>query len=163
MMKKTILFCVAFLLVTGCAKKQILKPTPQPAVEQQEETGDETDVRFTDWTTVPEIGNVYFEFDSFSLSPESTGVLKKNAEYLLSDTSKVVLVEGHCDERGTIEYNLALGQKRAATIREYYGKLGVSVARIGTISYGSEKPVDQGHNEAAWARNRRGETKIRNK
>ena len=167
-MKKSIFSVVVFMLLFGCAKKQMIKPTPvaeppKPVAAQAEPSKDESSVRFTDWTQVPEIGSVHFEYDRFELKTEDRDMLKKNADYLNSNPGVNVLVEGHCDERGTVEYNLALGQKRAAAVREYYGQLGVALDRIGTISYGSEKPADPAHNEEAWAKNRRAETKIRNK
>jgi peptidoglycan-associated lipoprotein len=129
--------------------------------EPAEPTKEEPSVRFTDWTQVPDIGSVHFDYDKSELKTEDRDTLKKNADYLNGNPGVNVLVEGHCDERGTIEYNLALGQKRAAAVREYYGQLGVALGRIGTISYGSEKPADPAHNENAWAKNRRAETKIR--
>jgi peptidoglycan-associated lipoprotein len=163
-MKKTILLCAGLFLIFGCAKKQIVKPTSIiPETMQEEPSKDETSVRFDDWTQVPQLEAVHFDYDKFQLQPEDRAILKKNAQYLLENTGLSILVDGHCDERGTIGYNLALGQKRAASVREYYGQLGVRLDRIGTISYGSEKPLDPGHTEEAWAKNRRAETKIRNK
>jgi peptidoglycan-associated lipoprotein len=168
MTKSIILMILAAFLVSGCAeKKQIVKAVP----EQQEvtppppppATKEEAPVRFNDWTAVPQIETVHFDFDKAELGEADRAILQKNAEYLKSESDKMALVEGHCDERGTIEYNLALGQKRAAAVREYYGKLGVPLGSIATISYGNEKPVDTAHNEAAWAKNRRAETKLRSK
>jgi peptidoglycan-associated lipoprotein len=170
MEKSIILMILAVFLVSGCAeKKQMVKavpeqqevtPTPPPPPSA---TKDEASVRFNDWTAVPQIETVHFDFDKAELGDADRAVLQKNADYLKSDPDKMVLVEGHCDERGTIEYNLALGQKRAAAVREYYGKLGVPLGNIATISYGNEKPVDADHSESAWAKNRRAETKLRSK
>jgi peptidoglycan-associated lipoprotein len=134
--------------------------TPQPQAEQPKE---EPSVRFTDWEAVPQIKAIYFDYDSTDLSAEARATLKGNADFLAANPDYNVLVEGNCDERGTTEYNLALGQRRASAVRDYYGKLGVPLGCIGTISYGEEKPVDPGHTEAAWAKNRRAETKVRSK
>jgi len=164
-MKKSLVFVVPLLLFIGCAKKQIIKPSPviQEPAKAEAVSNDEPSVRFADWTQVPQLETVRFDYDKFELNDADRATLKKNSDYLISNPDVIVLIEGHCDERGTIEYNLALGQKRAAAVREYYGNLGVELGRIGTISYGHEKPVDPGHNEEAWAKNRRAETKIRNK
>lgn len=162
-MRKILLMCAALFLVFGCAKKQMIKPVVETPQEAVEETKDEASVRFSDWTEIEQVEPIRFEYDRFELTAEGRKTLQKNAEYLKGSPDMKVLVEGHCDERGTIEYNLALGQKRAAAVRSYYGKLGVALSSIGTISFGSEKPMDMGHNEAAWALNRRAETKIRNK
>ncbi|MGD0230864.1 MAG: peptidoglycan-associated lipoprotein Pal [Syntrophorhabdales bacterium] len=99
--------------------------------------------------------DVYFDFDSYVLRPADISTLRKMAEWLASDQSVRVTIEGYCDERGTTEYNLALGQKRAEAAKDYLVKSGVSDTRIRTVSYGKEAPVDAGHTEDAWARNRR--------
>ena len=160
-MRKMMILCAGLFLVFGCAKKQIIKATPAPEVKQEAPSNEEPSVRFSDWTQVPQLEAIHFDFDKYELTAEDRDVLKKNAEYILANTDVIVLVEGHCDERGTIAYNLALGQKRAAAVREYYGELGIGLDRIGTISFGSEKPIDPGHSDEAWAKNRRAETKIR--
>jgi peptidoglycan-associated lipoprotein len=99
--------------------------------------------------------DIHFEFDKSSLTPEAQDVLRKNADWLNKNSSVMVEVEGHCDERGTIEYNLALGDRRARSAKDFLTNLGVSATRMRTISYGKEMPLDPGHNEAAWAKNRR--------
>ncbi len=100
--------------------------------------------------------DIHFDFDKYDILPEDAQILKENAA-LLSKYPKVkIQVEGHCDERGTNEYNLALGERRANAAKKYLVSLGVSADRISTISYGEEKPLDAGHNEEAWAKNRRG-------
>lgn len=98
---------------------------------------------------------VHFAFDSYAITGESRAALKANAQWLKDNPNATVQIEGHCDERGTSEYNLALGERRAAAAKNYLVKLGVKKARLSTISYGSERPVDPGHDEAAWAKNRR--------
>jgi peptidoglycan-associated lipoprotein len=98
---------------------------------------------------------VFFDFDSFALSQGSRDTLYNNAEYLLKRYNGAVKLEGHCDERGSDEYNLALGEKRAKSALNYLVTLGVPSERLTVISYGKEKPADPGHDEAAWAKNRR--------
>ena len=100
---------------------------------------------------------VYFDFDKFDVRDDQVPVLQANAAWLKSHGQYKLLVEGHCDERDTIEFNLALGDRRAKSVRQYLIDLGVSADRIRTISYGEERPADPGHDEEAYARNRRGE------
>jgi peptidoglycan-associated lipoprotein len=94
-------------------------------------------------------------FDSYALSSEAKGTLEQNAKELKRVTATNVTIEGHCDERGTKAYNLALGEKRANAAKDYLVALGVSGSRINTVSYGKERPFDDGHDESAWAKNRR--------
>ncbi len=100
---------------------------------------------------------VYFALDSSTIKPDETGKLKTVADYLNSTKSNEVLIEGHCDERGTEGYNVTLGDKRALAVREHLIGLGVSGDRIHTISMGESKPASDGHDESAWKQNRRGE------
>jgi len=100
---------------------------------------------------------VYFAFDDFTLNMESQEKLNSLADYMRDNSSVVVQIEGHCDERGSNEYNMALGQRRAEAVKNYLVTLGISPARLSTISYGEEKPAVQGSNEAAWRLNRRSE------
>ncbi len=99
---------------------------------------------------------VYFALDRYDLDEGSRRTLERQAAWLDQYPSTTLTVEGHCDERGTREYNLALGARRAASVRDYLVSLGVDPARVRTISYGKERPVAEGHNEAAWRLNRRG-------
>lgn len=98
---------------------------------------------------------IYFAFDSYELQATARGILGDNAEKIRRVPGVIIQIEGHCDERGTQEYNLALGERRALAARSYLIKLGVSGDRIITISYGEEDPADPGHSEAAWSQNRR--------
>ena len=98
---------------------------------------------------------VYFAFDSSSLDGEATAIIEAHAQYLVNNPGIKVTLEGHTDERGTREYNLALGERRAQAVARMMRVLGVEGGRINTISYGEEKPVDTEHNEAAWRQNRR--------
>jgi peptidoglycan-associated lipoprotein len=101
---------------------------------------------------------VYFDFDKSNIKPSELPKLETVAAKMKSTYStKVLLIEGHCDERGTEEYNRALGERRALSVRETLTRLGLDPAKIVTISYGEDRPAVQGHNEAAWSKNRRGE------
>jgi len=99
--------------------------------------------------------DIHFEFDSSTLTPEAQLILKKKAEWLQNNPESMSTIEGHCDDRGTSEYNLALGDKRATSAKNFLVDLGISASRLTTISYGEERPVDPGQNEEAWAKNRR--------
>jgi peptidoglycan-associated lipoprotein len=98
---------------------------------------------------------VYFNYDQYTLSPEAQEDLRYNAEILRRTPNLPVVAEGHCDERGTAEYNLALGDRRARSSVEFLAGLGVPTERLSSVSYGSELPVDPTHNEGAWSKNRR--------
>ena len=99
--------------------------------------------------------NIYFDFDRSNLKPETQEVLKRKAEWLRNNPGESVIIEGHCDERGTNEYNLALGDRRAQSAKNFLIDLGISESRLTTISYGEERPADPRHNENAWSKNRR--------
>lgn len=153
---------VVFLLFfTGCPKKPKpveVKPEPAPAP---------VEVPAPKWpaeySSVPELGNIYFDFDKSDIRKDQIATLEANVKFLKENTDVVILIEGHCDERGTNEYNLALGQRRADAVRRYYKNAGISDDRISTVSYGEEKPVCLEHNEDCWQKNRRAETKIKGK
>jgi peptidoglycan-associated lipoprotein len=98
---------------------------------------------------------VFFEFDQWSIREDQKEVMAKNGAWLKANPNTNVRLEGHCDERGTAEYNLALGQKRAEGVKSFLEGLGISSQRMTTVSYGEERPLDPEHNEAAWAKNRR--------
>ena len=99
--------------------------------------------------------DIYFEFDKSNLLPMAQITLKKKAEYLYNHPNITIVIEGHCDERGTNEYNLALGDRRGESATSFLVDLGISPSRLTTISYGEERPVDPRHNREAWAKNRR--------
>ena len=105
---------------------------------------------------------VYFAFDDYTLNADAQNALQALADHLKANKNTVVQIEGHCDERGSVEYNLALGERRAQSVKNYLTQLGVDAARLSTISYGQEKPAVEGHNEAAWAKNRRAEFTLTN-
>jgi len=99
--------------------------------------------------------DIHFNFDKYDVRPEDAEILKQTAALLAKYPTVKIQIEGHCDERGTSEYNLALGERRANSAKKYLVSLGIPESRISTISYGKEKPLDPGHNEEAWAKNRR--------
>lgn len=99
--------------------------------------------------------DVHFDFDRYDIREQDAQILKENAAILLKYPDVKIQIEGHCDERGTAEYNLALGERRANSVKKYLISLGVPAERLSTISYGKEMPLDPGHNEEAWAKNRR--------
>ena len=99
--------------------------------------------------------DIFFDFDSFTIVPEAQGILSSKAQWLQGNPDVSVTIEGHCDERGTIEYNLALGDRRAQSAKDFLINLGIAESRLNTISFGEERPVDPDSNEDAWARNRR--------
>ena len=99
--------------------------------------------------------DIHFDFDKYSIQPGEAEILKENSALLKKYPGMKFQIEGHCDERGTGEYNLALGERRANSVKKYLASLGISPSSISTISYGEEKPFDPGHNEEAWTKNRR--------
>ena len=156
------------LLVVGCAPKRKPEvstgppPPPRTAVEPLD-TGDVNKMGGEGVTGADVAGSgeggpmadVRFGFDQSSLTDEARAILAKNAQWLQAHRDARVTVEGHCDERGTVEYNLALGEQRARAARDYLVSLGVQASRLRTVSFGKERPLDNGHGEDAWARNRR--------
>ena len=105
--------------------------------------------------------DVHFSFDSSDLDAMAQALLKRKADWLWNNKGVSVVIEGHCDERGTTEYNLALGERRAKRVKEFLVDLGIPASRLTTVSYGEEKPKDFAHNEEAWAKNRRAHFEIR--
>lgn len=106
------------------------------------------------------LADIHFEYDHASLTDEAKGILEKHALWLQANRNAKVRVEGHCDERGTVEYNLALGDKRAQAAQDYLVSLGVARDRVSSVSFGKEKPLDSGRGESAWARNRRAHFRV---
>ncbi len=101
------------------------------------------------------IQNIYFDYDKSNIRSDAREILKANAEIFTKNSSATIVVEGHCDERGTTEYNMALGERRAQETKQYLENLGINASRIETISYGEERPLDSRSTEEAWAQNRR--------
>ena len=123
--------------------------------EAAERAKREAEAKAPDILKALQIPDIHFDFDKYNLKSEAQDILKKAAPAYITYTNYNLVVEGHCDERGTAEYNLVLGEKRATEAANFLSYLGVNKSRIKTISYGEEMPLDKGHNEEAWAKNRR--------
>jgi peptidoglycan-associated lipoprotein len=161
------------LLTVGCAKKpagQDVVETPVETTMPAEQPSGVDSAGMTEANVVEQVPvdleavanqlqRVYFDFDQFTLSAEARDVLAANAALLQANKALNIRIEGHCDDRGSDEYNLALGERRAVAARDYLVSLGVAADRIVTISYGEEMPLDPANTEAAWAKNRRAEFK----
>jgi peptidoglycan-associated lipoprotein len=152
---------IAFMVV-GCAKKPKVEAPTKPTTTETKPTEKPADQSTDQGTTVEsepssKFSAIYFDFDKYSLRDDAKADLKKNVDVMKQDQNLKVTVEGHCDERGTVEYNLALGERRAKSARDYMVNMGVKANRVSTISYGKERPVALGHDEDAWAKNRRDE------
>jgi peptidoglycan-associated lipoprotein len=109
------------------------------------------------------LDDIHFDYDSFDLTDEARPILQRNADWLSSNRGAQVEIEGHCDDRGTVEYNLALGSKRAAAAKAYLVSLGISPDRLTTISYGEELPLCHDATESCWASNRRARFVVANR
>jgi peptidoglycan-associated lipoprotein len=102
-----------------------------------------------------ELKDINFDFDRYNIRPDAAEILKNDVKWFKQNAGKKVKIEGHCDERGTVEYNLALGQRRADSTKSYLVDLGIDAGLLETVSYGKERPVCTEHNESCWAKNRR--------
>ncbi|HYM81667.1 MAG TPA: peptidoglycan-associated lipoprotein Pal [Candidatus Limnocylindria bacterium] len=158
------------MLASGCAKKQQPPPpqppptpsvadttTPPPPPPPPPPSDDTGPVRVGSGDMQP----AFFELDSYSLREDARAALDKNAKLLRDNATVNITVEGHCDERGTAEYNQALGERRAQAARDYLAAAGIDASRMQVISYGKERPFDAGHDESAWAQNRRAHFVVR--
>jgi len=171
-----VLIVLAALFASGCgkARTESLPPgatraegvetkadwrgaeTPAPDASQARGLAEEERLRREREQLIADLTRpVYFAYDSFELSAEAKAILKAKSEALRRSPAVRLTVEGHCDERGTAAYNLALGQKRAKSAYDYLVTLGVEAGRLNMVSYGAERPAEAGHDEAAWAKNRR--------
>ena len=166
MMKTTtkLLVAASLIAVAGCAKKKPEELPPPPAQTQTPPPAPESSGPVSgtavpgsraDFLAAVGTDTVHFATDSYSLDGEATAILAKQAQWLAANPGVKVTIEGHCDERGTREYNLALGDRRANSVKNYLTTNGVSAAQLSTISYGKERPVATGSDEASWAQNRR--------
>ena len=162
----SVLILAMVLLMNGCGgKKKADVELPKPSIIGGEEKA-EIDLTDKEFTSIPEVVTVYFQFNKFALSDEARDKLGENADFLLDNPQYEVLVEGHCCECGTNEYNLALGQKRASVVRDYYVSLGLPYSNMGTISYGEEAPINVNAgppDSMLCVTNRRVETKVKRK
>lgn len=179
MMTLFVVLGMAALMAGGCASKEAVKaeepvvapvqaeapvaaeaaPTQEPAMQPAESRPMETQPAAPQEAAVEAaFQTAYFDFDKSDLRQDARDALAKNADIMLKvKTDAKVKIEGHCDERGSSEYNLALGERRAKSALQYLLTLGVPADRLSTVSYGKEKPAVQGSNEEAWAKNRRTE------
>ncbi|MCL4558435.1 MAG: peptidoglycan-associated lipoprotein Pal [Deltaproteobacteria bacterium] len=150
----------------GCAKKGVVKPAEQPQTPQvqQQQPAPEAVQQQTAEKSIEEIQKelemIHFDFDKYNVRPDAKTTLEQDSKVLSDNPNIKVQIAGYCDERGSVEYNLALGEKRAKSAQDYLETLGIAPGRLSTISYGKSDPIDPGHNEKAWAMNRRDEFHI---
>ncbi|SFN49672.1 peptidoglycan-associated lipoprotein [Formivibrio citricus] len=165
-MKKIGLSLLVASLLAACASQQTTEQATQqqPTTQTQavvDKSGADTAGKYnplTDPKNILSQRNVFFDFDKYNVKEEFTALIKAHAGYLNATPAARVSLQGNCDERGTAEYNLALGQRRADAVKKaMQTAYGVDAKKVETISYGKERPVAQGHDEAAWAQNRRTE------
>jgi peptidoglycan-associated lipoprotein len=178
----TILILCIGLVMIGCPKKTTVRE--EPSVKKEEAAKPEAERAAKEKETATKeqfeksltaerspgiqgqvfessmLKDIHFNFDRYDIRPEDAAILRENAALLKKFSNVKVQIEGHCDARGTVEYNLALGERRANQTKAYLVSLGVSTDRISTISYGKERPLDPGQTEEAWAKNRRAHTII---
>jgi peptidoglycan-associated lipoprotein len=173
-----VIFCLGVIL-SGCSQKAVVKE--DPSVKSADGSEARKDAKEADRVREEEVKkefekslvakktpgiegvvleskmlkDIYFEFDRYNIQPKEAEVLKENSDLLKKYPGMKFQIEGHCDERGTGEYNLALGERRANSAKKYLVSLGISPSSISTITYGEERPLDPGHNEEAWTKNRR--------
>ena len=157
-----LVLALTMVMLPACAKKQVapaeepIEQVPPPAPPLEETKPQEQPPVIEEKPVVQIVlDDVFFEFDKYSIKDEYKSVLQKNAELLLASPDRKLRVEGYCDERGTNEYNMALGEKRAKAVVDFYANYGIKADRLVWMSYGEEKLFDSGHNEEAWAKNRR--------
>jgi peptidoglycan-associated lipoprotein len=176
-----VLFLSAMFLMTSCAQKKVTKAEPviQPEPEAQEVVPDtskedaELAARLLEERRLREEAakqkivkeefkdeNIYFAFDSSDLSDQARLILNNNAKYLRKNSRLTGTVEGHCVDRGSEEYNTALGKRRAESVKKFLIDQGISTDRLVTISYGENKPIAAGHDETSWAKNRRAQVVV---
>ncbi len=157
MVKRVLGLALVVVAFAACTK------TPPPAPSDKTGFGSEaaTTRQSTSTADSSAFRTIYFDFDQSDLSADARSGLQSNADYLKSNSSVAVTIEGHCDERGSAEYNLALGKRRAEAAYKYLADLGIDSSRMNTVSFGKERPAVEGHNELAWAKNRRDEFKVR--
>ncbi len=156
----TVTVMLIFLL-WSCShtKKELMETAEAPEGIDSAEVGEDV-LEELPVEVVSNLSNIYFDFDKSDLHDLSKNELQKIGGWLSQNPDTKIRIEGNCDERGTDEYNLALGERRAVAAKNYLVSLGISPKRIYTISFGEENPADPGHNEAAWSKNRRDEFNI---
>lgn len=158
MWNKIILALTVLSFVAACSSN---KKEEESVVDTMEVDGGITekplgfDPMGSDSGNIPGLATVHFQYDQSALTPEARNILAQNAEFLRSNTAVNLQVEGHCDARGSIEYNLTLGERRANAVKSYLVSLGIPESRFSVLSYGEEKPLNTGDTESAHAANRR--------
>jgi peptidoglycan-associated lipoprotein len=145
----------AMIVLAGCSSKSTISPAANTSGGGDMSGGSGAGYNGQSNAAGLVLGDIFFNFDSSALSTEAQEQLKQNAAWLKSHAGQSATIEGHCDERGTDEYNVALGERRAVSAKQYLVTLGVGDSKLTTVSYGKERPFDPGHNEEAWAKNRR--------
>lgn len=161
-----IMLVVALAVVPGCKKKmpkETARPEAAPTIEEvAPETGGDMDgdTRSEMERDLALVQTVYFEYDRAEIRQDGREAIRTNADLFRKWSDWAVTIEGHCDERGTNEYNLALGERRAKAAQRALEAEGIASSRIRTISYGEERPADPGHSESSWSRNRRAEFRV---
>ncbi len=162
MLKKKWIIMALFVVIPGLmfsvsCQKKVVDATPEPVVEEKEEEVVEEKEEVVVYKAPDMVmqEDIYFEFDKSTLTPIAQDNLLRKAEWLRENPDATVTIEGHCDERGTNEYNLALGDRRAESAKAFLTDLGIDSTRLTTISYGEERPVDPRSTEEAWEKNRR--------
>ncbi len=165
-----LLLIAALMATAACSKKPPKQLPPPPPVEGERALPQSNDNNGMSNATIPgsaadfkaKVGSdtVLFATDSYDIDDEARSILQRQAQWLQQYPNVRITIEGHCDERGTREYNLALGDRRANSAKNSLASLGVASARISTISYGKERPVAMGSDEGAWAQNRRAVTVV---
>ncbi|MDE2618387.1 MAG: peptidoglycan-associated lipoprotein Pal [Burkholderiales bacterium] len=172
-MKKLALLGALTLVMAGCSSVNLDNPPVEDRSSGANATAGDSVVAKTSVAAPVDDGKasqaaianvsrlVYFDYDSYVIKPEFQALIEAHAGYIKAERSRKVVIEGHTDERGGREYNLALGQRRAEAVRRALVLLGVADSQIEAVSFGKEKPVEQGSSEAAWAKNRRAEIRYR--
>lgn len=134
---------------------QEVKPKKEETVKSEEMPQAEAQKKAEPVVGIKGIEDIFFDYDRSSIREDALPVMEDNASYLKGNKNTTVVIEGHCDERGTSEYNIALGEKRALSVKRYLTDMGIDPSMISTVSYGKEKPFCEEHNEQCWQENRR--------
>jgi len=165
MFQRLLAICAVVFLFTACetasnvASDSASSSSSSSATAAGTASSSTTATQMSDAEKLAQVGNtVYFGFDSSELAGEAQATLDRQAAFLNVNPTMVLIIEGHADERGTREYNLALGDRRAVAVRDYLLAKGLNAARVRTVSYGKERPAVSGSNEESWAKNRRSAT-----
>jgi peptidoglycan-associated lipoprotein len=158
---RSLTLLAAVLLLAACAEDQTNKNATTGTGSGAGGQTTSTAQPGTEQDLVQNVGDrVFFDYDKSDIKPEGRQILQRQSDWLKKYSNVTVTIEGHCDERGTREYNLALGERRATAVKKMLLALGVAANRVSTISYGKERPAVPGSTEAAWAQNRRGVTVV---